>query len=203
MKSSDPFWTNQIQILFAKERFLEFWPSKQLSFYEQANAISRFVLYAGILVGIGNKNSIYLFLSLIIIVCIAVVVLKKPQNRTHANKSGNFGIKQSMIDKECTKPSKNNPFGNVLMNEYQDNPQRNPACDPEEVSEEVKDACFNDFIQDPFDVFNRKHSQRQFFSTANTAIPNDQASFAQWLYGKEGKTCKEDALMCKGNEAFA
>jgi len=203
MKSSDPFWTENIHILFAKERLLEFWPSYQLSFHEQTNACSRFMLYAGILLSIANTNSTYMFISFILVITLAIVVKSKPMRQMYHDKSGNFETKQSMIDKKCTKPTDENPFGNILMNEYQDNPQRKPACDASDVKAQVKDAFFSDFVQDPFDVFNRKHSQRQFFSTANTSIPNNQDAFAQWLYGKEGKTCKEKALMCKGNEAFA
>lgn len=198
---SDPFWTKNIKILFAHERLLEFWPSQQLNFHEQANASSRFLLYSGILLSIANKNSIYFLFSFLLIILLAIIVHRKPM-KIYSSSIGNFPLKQKMIDKTCTEPTDENPFANVLMNEYQDNPQRAPACDSDTVSEQVKDKFFNDFIQDPFDVFNRKHSQRQFFSTANTIIPNDQTSFAHWLYGQQGQTCKENALMCKGNEAF-
>lgn len=202
MKSSDPFWTTHIPILFARERLLEFWPSKQLSFHEQANASTRFLLYSGVLLSIANQSTSFFLFACILVTLIAIVILKKPMKKTHNNKSGNFPEKQSMISKECTQPTDENPFGNVLMNEYQDNPLRNPACDTNEVEAEINDKFFSDFVQDPFDVFNKKHSQRQFFSTANTSIPNNQDAFAQWLYGKSGPTCKEKALMCKGNEGF-
>lgn len=202
MNASDPFWIDDIPILFRKERLLEFWPSYKLSFAEQANATSRFLIYSGVLLSIAQGNSVYIVFSLLLVAAIAIIVKKSPMRDIYTNKSGNFGEKQSMMDKKCTKPTSENPFGNVLMHEYQDNPQRPPACDSTLVDREVKDAFFNDFIQDPFDVFNRKHSQRQFFSTANTTIPNDQSSFAQWLYGNSGTTCKENAIMCKGTEAF-
>lgn len=204
MNITDPFWTENMTVLFSRKRLHEFWPSAQLSFYEQANAVTRFLIYAGILLSFANKNSMYLVYALLVVIFIAIVVLRKaaPVLSRSSKKSGHFPKLQKMNKKSCTKPTEENPFGNVLMHEYQDNPQRLSACDSEIVKDEVNNKFFSDFNQDPYDVFNRKHSQRQFFSTANTQIPNDQDSFAHWLYGKEGPTCKENALMCKGNEAF-
>jgi hypothetical protein len=202
MKSSDPFWTDNFTILFSKHRIHEFWPTKQYSFYEQANAVTRFLIYGGILLSFTNKSSMYILYSLLLVVLIAIIITRKtPPKENKRNMSGNFPELQKMNTKECTEPTENNPFGNVLMNEYDDNPQRPPACNSEDVKEEVNDY-FTELNQDPYDIYNRKHSQRQFFSTANTEIPNNQQSFAQWLYGKPDFTCKENALMCKGNEAF-
>ena len=39
--------------------------------------------------------------------------------------------------------------------------------------------------------------QRHFFTTANTTIPNDQKSFAEFAYGT-GPTCKENGIKCAG-----
>ena len=202
MKAGDPFWTNKIDVLFDKKRLREFWPSPQLSFSENGNAITRFLLYAGILLSFANKNMTYLIYSFLLIVLLAIVILKADGKYNYSNKSGNIPEIQQIVPKQCTKPSVNNPFANVLMNEYEDNPQRKAACDSEEYSQDINQKFFTDFNQDPYDIFNKKHSQRQFFSTPVTTIPNDQNSFAHWLYGNANKTCKEEALMCKGNEAF-
>ena len=50
-----------------------------------------------------------------------------------------------------------------------------------EVKEDVKHAFFDGFQQNPYDLYNNKHSQRQFFSVANTTVPNNQESFAQFV----------------------
>lgn len=202
MKSSDPFWTENMSILFNKSRVLEFWPSHQLSFVEQANAMSRFLLYAGIILSIVRKQSIPLLFAILLIICCAIIVKRAEPDKIHGHISGKFPQYQGMMQDDCTAPTNENPFANVLMHEYTDNPQRKPACYVDDVSNDINDKFFNDFIQDPFDVFNRKHSQRQFFSTANTQIPNNREAFAYWLYGKDGPTCKEDPEVCKGNEAF-
>jgi hypothetical protein len=45
------------------------------------------------------------------------------------------------------------------------------------------------------DLFNRNTSQRQFYTTPVTTIPNDQTGFARWLY-KLPETCKENQSNC-------
>jgi hypothetical protein len=92
-----------------------------------------------------------------------------------------------------TKPSAKNPFMNVLLDELKYNPDR-PAAAP--VGSPMVKNTLSDFFKvqwtsDPTDVFGRTQSQRQFYTTPNTSIPNDQGSYANWLYLVPGKTCKE------------
>ncbi len=92
-----------------------------------------------------------------------------------------------------TKPTAQNPFMNVLLDELKYNPDR-PAAAP--VSDPLVKSSFDDYFQvqwtsDPTDVFNRSQSQRQFYTMPNTTVPNDRANYQNWLYGIPGKTCKE------------
>jgi len=202
---SDPFWYSQVNILY--KRPYEFWPNSQMSIYEKCNAFTRFILYAGILLSIYSKNFVYLVMGLALIAFLAITVNSKELPSEFYNKTDNslYPDTKTMISQKCQKPTSDNPFANVLITDYSQNPTRDPACSSSDssIQKDIKSAFFNDFTQDPFDVFNRKHNQRQFFSTANTKIPNDQDSYAQWLYGNPNPTCKEKALMCKGNEAFS
>ena len=52
--------------------------------------------------------------------------------------------------------------------------------------------------KDVSDIFSKNNSQRQFYTTPVTTIPNDQGSFADWLY-KTPPTCKEN----NGNQCVA
>ena len=53
--------------------------------------------------------------------------------------------------------------------------------------------------RDLTDVYGKNNSQRQFYTTPITTVPNDQNSFANWLYRSE-KTCKEgDGNRCSAN----
>lgn len=94
---------------------------------------------------------------------------------------------------EYTEPTSRNPFMNVLVDEIKYNPTRPPAMainDPQ--VEGTLDEVFRvQYTSDPTDVFGKTQSQRQFVAMPSTTVPNDQGSYADWLYRIPGKTCKE------------
>ena len=86
-----------------------------------------------------------------------------------------------------------NPFHNVLVNEYVDDPERNAAPDVTSVESKIAlDDYFRvNWYNDPTDVFGKTQNQRMFITQPSTTIPNDQESYQNWLYKIDGKTCKE------------
>lgn len=65
----------------------------------------------------------------------------------------------------------------------------------------MEDNFDNKLYKNVDDAFNRNSSSRQFYTTANTTIPNDQTGFAHWLYYVNDKTCKEkNGLKCYDNQ---
>ena len=98
------------------------------------------------------------------------------------------------------KPTNNNPFGNILLNEYK-SPNRDTNIDiyNKEVMEDVSSKFKINLYRDVTDVFNKNNSQRQFFTNPIRTIPNKQSEFAKWCYGKP-KTCKENnGQQCAAN----
>jgi hypothetical protein len=92
-----------------------------------------------------------------------------------------------------TPPTSRNPFMNILVEEMKYNPNRPAAAsvlDPM-VKQTMDDFFRVQWFSDPTDVFGKNQSQRQFVTQPSTTIPNDQGSFANWLYKIPGKTCKE------------
>jgi len=92
-----------------------------------------------------------------------------------------------------TKPTANNPFMNVLLDEITYNPNR-PVADPivHPMNQIILDEYFRvQWNSDPTDVFGRTQGQRQFYTMPSSSIPNDQGSYQNWLYLIPGKTCKE------------
>lgn len=94
---------------------------------------------------------------------------------------------------KATEPSNRNPFMNVLLDEIMHNPARGAAISVMDPATKVQldDFFRTDFASDPTDVFGKTQSQRQFITMPSTSIPNDQASYQDWLYKIPGKTCKE------------
>ena len=95
--------------------------------------------------------------------------------------------------------TKKNPFSNVLLTEYLDDPNRKAAPPAfnvdvdEDITKKVKKSVqfMNPGIKNTnkqlysslTDQIYLDQSNRSFFSTANTKIPNDQGAFANFLYG--------------------
>lgn len=94
---------------------------------------------------------------------------------------------------DYTPPTSRNPFMNVLLDEYKYNPQRPEAVSVEhpDVKQTMDDYFRIQWFSDPTDVFGKNQGQRQFITQPSTTVPNDQGSFANWLYKIPGKTCKE------------
>ena len=105
----------------------------------------------------------------------------------------NEDLPEQVIGDKVTYPTAKNPFMNVLVDEIKYNPYRSKAAstfDPE-VAVGLEDYFKTQFINDPTDVFGKSQSQRQFYTTPSTTVPNDQGSYQDWLYKIPGKTCKE------------
>jgi len=102
-------------------------------------------------------------------------------------------VLEEVIGDTVTTPSSKNPFMNVLIDEIKYNPTRAAAqsvFDPS-VSVSLDQFFKTSFTSDPTDVFGRSQSQRQFYVTPSTTVPNDVDSYQNWLYKIPGKTCKE------------
>jgi hypothetical protein len=102
-----------------------------------------------------------------------------------------------LAEAKRTHPTPANPFMNVLLTEISDNPYRSPAASVlgENVKAELDTYFQTMFARDPGDVFNHTQNQRAWVAMPSTTIPNDQESFANWLYRVPGQTYKEGNLL--------
>jgi hypothetical protein len=198
-----PFWITDPNVLFKKEYIAEVWPSINMRFSEKLNAITRLVLFLTLTgLFIGNKMQI-LITGAVTILCIVMLYFFK----TKKSKEGFAGSQPApVIDSSVhTMPSKKNPLMNVLPAEIIDNPTRKEAAPSfnkgvvSTIDNDVKDFVAENFgdpsikdklFHDLGDNFTFDRSMRQWYSTANTQIPNDQKSFAEWCYG-DMVSCKE------------
>ena len=200
----DPLWKENVSILLRKDRIKEFWPNSKFHINENVNAFSRFCLYAGLILTVLQNNPFMLLMSLSIAIIFTKIAQrhKRPSLYKSVQPEHTMPELNKMVKKKCLEPSNENPFANVTYFDYENDPNRPPACSIDNVKENVNDKFFHSFPQSEYDLYNNGHSQRQFFSMPNTTIPNDQASFAKWLYGDINKTCKSNPLNCTGTEAF-
>ena len=191
-------WFRNLSVLF-NQNYHIFFPSQSMTEIEKHNSVIRFVLYLCILVFIltnGKNTNVF---SILFITCIGSIIIFKH--------SHNINYKKLYLNKEdfnsnqyCQEPTKHNPFMNVLVSDYVNNPEKLPSCNVEDetTKQNIEKQFFEDVFMDVNDIYDKNSSYRQFYTMPNTIIPNDQTKFAKELYHIKGKTCKEgNGLKCK------
>ena len=99
----------------------------------------------------------------------------------------------------CRTPSKDNPFMNPGIIDFNTDKYLTDACDSynnKGIQRSMEKHFNNDLYSDVTDIFGKENSQRQFY----TLPKHDQGSFANWLYATP-PSCKEgNGLQCAGNQ---
>ena len=106
---------------------------------------------------------------------------------------------ETVLRENYKEGSKKNPFSNVLLTDIGDDPKRKSAPPSfnvdvdEDITKNIKKSVqfMNPDIKNTnkqlfsslTENFYLDQSNRAFFSTANTKIPNDQAAYGEFLYG--------------------
>jgi hypothetical protein len=116
----------------------------------------------------------------------------------------------TFLTEEYYPTKENNPLGNVLLTDYKDNPDRKPAApsfnpvvidDINTKSKEITKDLYPGLNTKPLysglgNNMEFDDLMMQFYSTPSTTIPNDQGSFADYLYG-DMPSCKAgDSIQC-------
>ncbi len=97
---------------------------------------------------------------------------------------------------QCTLPTINNPLMNI--NTITDKRNKPAACeyyDKPEIAADIETKFEFNLYRDVSDLYNKRNSQRQYYTMPSTTIPNEQTAFAKWLY-MSPPTCKEDTIRC-------
>ena len=195
---SDPFWLDDWKILFVNGNYYRFFPSRKMTKIEKLNAMTRFFIYLLILFILFGKTHDYIYIPLIgIIVIIVIYFIQK--NDVDDSQKELFCQDDKCIEPDvCYGPTKDNPFMNILLTDYMDNPNRPKACSilDKNTRESVEKFYEQNLLRDVDDLYNKGHARRQFYTTPVTTIPNDQTGFAQWLYNTAAETCKVDQTNC-------
>jgi hypothetical protein len=234
-KNDIPFWSNDPNIIFNQKYIFEFFPTENMSYEQKLNAITRLIVILTI-IGFLFTQSIRL-ITVSFITIFSIFLLYKYHNdkisKRENMKKENFDLAENKrenlaedilnmnnkVKPSSTEvfdyPSENNPFSNVLMTDYDFNPNKKPAApsytDPvnEDIKYKTKGMITNinstqpdinsKLFTDLGDELVFEQSMRQFYSNPSTTIPNDQTSFADFCYGGM-ISCKEgNMLACARN----
>ena len=176
-------WYNNPQILL--DNWTEFIPSNDLDNVEKINAIARFAIYYSVLIFVFKQDSKWFSVSIVLLIISYSLGYYEKFEETKA-------------DNTCVKPTKKNPFMNFTLDDFINNPDRQPACSYDKSKDKMRSEFRKDIVPDPADLWGKNISDRQFFTMPWTTIVNEQTPFASWLYGKSGE-CKNLGLNCDKN----
>ena len=214
------FWIDDPTILFSKKYITELWPLDEMSREQKLNAITRLVLLLT-LAGYVVSNNYKIVVTGLVSIFFLIITYKILNNNNNVNqKTRETFSNENIYDKvkhNFTNPTIINPVMNILLPEIQDNPNRLPAAPSynkaveKAINSETQDFVVTNFNNDETirkklfdnreDKFDFECSMRQFYSTANTRVPNNQNEFARFCYGNMA-SCKDgDVEMCFRNSS--
>ena len=197
----DKFWLEDPAVLFRNGAYYKIIPTKNMNRIQVLNALTRFFLYLGILYLLFGSDLSYMLIPIagIIMILLLYLIQKWHQGQILSTTEPFDPSPNEIVEPVglCQAPDKNNPFMNVTVDDLMENRNRPSACPVTNptVRNQMEQAFNDNLFTDVEDVFDRKHSQRQFYTMPSTTIPNEQTEFAEWLY-KAPETCKENQLNC-------
>ena len=224
-----PFWSNDPTILFNKDSIFQLWPTAGLTFEGKLNAISRIVIVLSILGFLFTKKQNFIIIGLITLAIIfSLYKLRKEKIVKTLTQQEGFQVNnptpmgsiasslnttnpvtlETLLRSDFHPTTKKNPFGNVLLTDIGDTPDRKaaaPSFNPD-VYDDIMSATkkqtqmlnpgikntnkqlYND-LKDNYDL---DKSMMRFYATANTRVTNDANSFGNWLYGNMPSSKESD-----------
>ena len=184
------FWYRDINSLLTLNNLTKFIPNKGYTLDENLNAVVRLSVYISIVLVLLNNEINYLILTICAFLITFFIFSSSKKDILEDYKSNNHII-----------PTKNNPFMNIMMDDYIKNPDRKIQDDIVyniELQRDIEKQFNHNLYKDSSDIYDKGNSQRQFYTMPVTTIPNKQKEFAEACY-KTGETCKEG----NGNQCVA
>lgn len=198
---SEKIWYEDLIGFLKVDNFYIILPMQSMTLEEKLNSLVRFFLYLGVLLSLLKNDFRYLFFGIVAaLVSIAMYEMEKKQ-KDKVEKfldKNNIDVVNNTV---CARSTVENPFMNPSVFDIGHNPDRPAACDVDhpKVQESIDRNFHARLFKDVGDLYGKMSSQREFYTVPSTTIPNDQTSFAEWLYGK-GLTCKEgNGMACNQN----
>ena len=216
-----PFWTDNPNVLLQPKYIGEFFPVDSMTYNQKLNAVTRTVFVLIILSFFYTSRARVIVVGILSLAAIFAMHYYHTKENTKVRE-----IKQKMtegfldspalevlkgypVDPAQTfdTPTDSNPFSNVLLPDYDYNPQKKPAppafTSNKSILDQAKQLVIgqnpgqpdiaNKLFKDLGEQFEFEQSLQPFYSNAATTIPNDQAGFADFCYGSM-VSCKEGNL---------
>jgi hypothetical protein len=180
------WFQDPVGFLFTESNWFKLLPHTSSTIEEQLNALVMFALYfmIGIIVMKGDIRVVYLFLFICFLTWIFYNHTQTENFKMKKIEDEINIVKEPFKNTYCVRPTKENPFMNVMMKDIIDFPNRPPACNISKptIKEQVDTYFDEDLPRELGDVYHKNASDRQFFTMPNTTIPNNTESFVDFVY---------------------
>jgi hypothetical protein len=202
---TDDFWGNNPNILIAS---FDFFPIETMSYLQKINAITRSVIFFGIILFLMTQN--VRMIAVLGITIVALYFVGRNKTNENFNNPADTVLAEHEIVRNDTaifdEPSSSNPFSNPLIG---GDPNKKPA--PPAFSEKINDKILKEakhmvqelnpgqpdiadkLFKDLGEQYVFEQSMRQFNSNPSTTVTNDQTGFAEFCYGSM-VSCREGNL---------
>jgi len=215
MQNNNVFWIyNPIKIIDLNN--LTLLPTSQMNFIKKLNTISRLVIILSVVGFLITWSFKFILMGIITLIAIIIIYFLQSKNIegfegeilpeknflvTSGDSIGETGSTslKDVVETDFYSSNKKNPFGNVLLTEINDIPDRlaaAPLMNVDVASDTTKNVkkmvqSINPGIKntnhqlfgDLYENFELDNSNRVFYTTANTRVTSDQGAFARFLFG--------------------
>ena len=190
----EKIWYKDLNNFINEKNVDKFFPSQSMSFEEKLNSIMRLSVYFSLVLLVIKKDVNVFFIPIFVGIFTWFIYhgeQRKLKNEEYFLSKMNL-YKDPRSSKLCYKPTPENPFMNVLMSDYTQQPNRPQACSVTKTPiKRLAQKYFDrNLYRDVSDIYQKNASDRNFYTTPSTTIPNAQDDFLKFAYPLR-KTCKE------------
>ena len=145
----EDFWYNNPNVLLNRKRFHIFFPTSNMNLISKLNSMTRLSLYISIILFLYNGNISYFYIFIVTLI-ITYLIYK-----------GQISVQQidsfKNLKKKIVKPTNDNPFMNISLDDYLKNPKRATQKITSSLKKEIQKKFNNNLYKDVNDVFSRKN----------------------------------------------
>lgn len=211
-EKGDPFFMNDLAILFAPDRLIEFFPTQDQTLEERMNSLTRLVIFTSVALSMYQSSSKPMHFGAVLLIGLIVMwrnqtvtqsidtFVPTPQVLGNSQQMSQDTVKDKHklledakpLNLPCRMPTLENPMMNPL---YGEDPRTPEACRGPGVQEMAANFLDQQLRDDPEDLYGKNQMQRQFYTTPVTTVVDDRDKFANWLY-RDSANCKQDGSEC-------
>jgi hypothetical protein len=170
---------------------MNFVPNQHNDIEENKNALIKYFIYAGLIIGILTQSWNLIIFFLVCLVLTQIIGSKMLSIKDFIKKKHNdkFG--------RCRKSTIENPMGNLLLyTPVKDMDNKICRFQDKQIDSNLK---YNVYY-DSKDLFLKKNNIRPFITMPSQTHPNDIDKFKKYLYYFDNPTCKFNGMNCMFNE---